>query len=324
MTGGDDAAPSSEDADVTADVGSGGTEGSDASSDAAMATEDGAVSGDELPGRPLKVDTANAQLYTIKFKPSDADPATVGNDDVQTAEIDTRVAPRGKLVVALSGVGNPPGPISVTDYAAALGFHAFAIAYENGFNPSTQSDPNAAGDSRQEEFDGRDHTKVITVARPDCVEVRVQKALAYLATKNAPGDWSYYLNEDQVRWSDVIFIGHSHGATSAAYYAKIRRVWRAISLSGPRDTNPVVATWLTMPSLTPIDRYYGFTGTGDDQHPDHLKAMEIMQYIGSVVDVGKAAAPYGGSHRLQYQGGHGDSTNCKNFDAACKYMLGAQ
>jgi hypothetical protein len=74
-----------------------------------------------------------------------------------------------------------------------------------------------------------------------------------------------------VRWSDVIFMGQSHGATSAAAYAKLRRVWRAISMSGPRDTTPVVASWLTLPSPTPIDRYYGFTGTQDGQHQDHIK-----------------------------------------------------
>jgi hypothetical protein len=43
----------------------------------------------------------------------------------------------------------------------------------------------------------------------------------------------------------------------------VRRVDRVVSFAGPRDTNPVVATWLSMPSATPIDRFYGFTGTDD-------------------------------------------------------------
>ncbi len=315
-------------AEAGPDFGAGGSNGGDldAALEGSAPPPDGTMTGmDQTPPRPLMVDRANPQLYTIKFKPSEADPATVSNDVTQTAQIDTRVTPRGKLVVTLSGVSNPPGPLGVAAYAAALGFHAFAIAYTNAYNPSGQNDANIFGNVRLEEFDGMDHTSAITVARPDCVEVRVTKALSYLQTKNAAGDWAYYLNADgQVRWSDVIFIGHSHGATSAAYFAKIRRIWRAISLSGPRDTNPIVATWLTMASLTPIDRYYGFTGTMDPQYPDHLKAMEVMHYVGAVVDVGRASSPYGNSHRLQYAGDHGDSANCQQFDAACKYMFGAQ
>ena len=279
--------------------------------------------GDPPPERPLMIHRTAPQLYTIKFKPSDADPAASANNDLQTAVVDTRVSPsRGKLVVALSGVGSAPGPIGVMSFAGGLGFHGFAIAYENNFNPSLQNDPNAFGDSRFEEFDGTDRTKSVTVNRPDCVEVRVTKALAYLQTKNPAGDWAYYLDKNgQVRWSDVIFIGHSHGATSAAAYAKIRRVWRAISLSGPRDTNPVVATWLALPSLTPIDRFYGFTGTADPQYPDHLKAMELLGYLGAVVDVSQASPPYSGSHRLKYPGDHGASADCGKYAAPCKYFL---
>jgi hypothetical protein len=289
-------------------------------SDAAMAS-----GGDTPPGRPLMVNTANPQLYTINFKPSDADPQASAHDEVQTAFVDTTKPMRAKLLVTLAGVGGAPGPLEVAQFAAALGFHTFAIAYENGYDPSTQSNPDYFGNSRNNELFGMGRTPGITVNRPDSVEVRVTKALTYLQAKNATGDWAYYFTVDgQVRWSDVIFIGHSHGATSAAYYAKQLRLWRAISLSGPRDTNPVVATWLTTPSATPIDRYYGFTGTLDPQHPDHIKSMSIMGYLGTLTDVTMTPAPYNSSHRLQYDGAHGDSANCASFAPVCRYMLGAQ
>jgi hypothetical protein len=281
---------------------------------------------DPAPDRPLNVDDSKPQVYSFKFKPSEADPGASRRDEVQTALFNSGAKPhRGKLVVALSGVGGGPGPVNVASFAAGLGFHAFAIAYENSVNPSGQNDPKFFGDMRFEQFDGMDRTGAITVARPDCVEVRVAKAMAYLQGKNPEGDWGYFLDKaGNVRWSDVIFIGHSHGATSAAAYAKIRRLWRAISLSGPRDTRPVNAAWLTMPSLTPIDRYFGFTGTGDAQHEDHIKAMEAMKYLGSLTDVAGASPPFGGSHRLKYAGGHGDSANCEKYADVCKYMLGVQ
>ena len=169
---------------------------------------------------------------------------------------------------------------------------------------------------------GRTPTQV-TVPRAESVEVRLAKALPYLQMKNPQADWSYYLQKNgDIRWSDVIFIGHSHGATSAAAYAKVHRLWRAISLSGPRDDNPVAATWLTMSSATPIDRYYGFTGTADSQHADHIKSMELQKYVGTLTSVEGMQPPFGGSHRLQYNGGHGDSANCGNFTAVCKYMFG--
>jgi hypothetical protein len=299
----------------------------DAATDAAQAGGDGAAaaSGDDPPDRALMIDKGSPQLYTIKFKPSEADPGITANDAVQTAYIDTRAAQiRGKLVVTLSGTSNPPGPLGLASYAASLGFHAFAVAYHNSYNPTTQSNPDFFGQARFDEFDGMGRQKSFTVARAESVEVRVTKALTYLQSKNPQGDWSYYLRKDgQVRWSDVIFFGQSHGATSAAAYAKLRRVWRAVSMSGPRDTTPVVATWLTLPSPTPIDRYYGFTGTQDPQHPDHLKAMEVMGYVGAVVDITQAKPPYGGSHRLQYDGPHTEDLTCTPFPDTCQYLLGA-
>jgi hypothetical protein len=282
--------------------------------------------GDTPAGRPLMVDKANPSLHSFRFRPSEADPMASRRDETQAALLDTRAPQlRGKLVVTLSGVGGAPGPMNVANFAAGLGFHVFAVAYENSVNPSTQNNPRFFGDMRFEQFDGMDRGNAVTVARPDCVEVRVQKALALLKTRDPGGDWGYYLDgEGQVRWSDVIFMGHSHGASSAAAYAKIRRVWRAISLAGPRDTNPVVATWLSQPSATPIERYFGFTATGDAQHQDHLRAMETAKYAGAITTVEGAAAPYGGSHRLRHSGGHGDSANCARFADACRYMLGVE
>jgi hypothetical protein len=308
--------------DATAEADAGGT----------TMTADGPGSsvepGDDPPDRPLNVDKANPQVYTIKFKPTDVDPASTGKDETQTAQVDTSKTMQKKLVIVLAGTGGAPGPLGVASFVAGLGFHAYAIAYHDEYNASTGTDnnPEVFTNSRFNEFDGKGRTpSQVKVPRADCVEVRVTKALSYLQMKNPQGDWSYYLKKDgTVRWSDVIFIGHSHGATSSAAYAHLVRAWRAISLSGPRDTNPVVATWLTMPTPTPIDRYFGFTGTGDSQHPDHIKAMEAAHYIGTLTSVEGMQPPYGGSHRLRYNGGHGGSADCGQYAAVCKYMLGVQ
>jgi hypothetical protein len=287
---------------------------------------DPGAAGDQTPDRPLNVDAAAKQLYTTKFKPTDADPASTGKDETQTALVDTSKTLQKKLVIVLAGTGGAPGPLEVASFAANLGFHAWAIAYHDEYNASTGTGASAEifGNSRFNELDGMGRTpSQVKVPRAESVEVRMAKGLAYLQTKNPQGDWAYYLQKNgEIRWSDVIFIGHSHGATSSAAFAKVRRVWRAISLSGPRDDNPVPATWLTMPTLTPIDRYFGFTGTTDSQHADHIKSMELQKYVGTLTSVEGAQPPYGGSHRLQYNGGHGNSANCGNYTPVCKYMLG--
>jgi hypothetical protein len=264
------------------------------------------------------------QLYSFTFTPRDADPAASDRNLPQLARRDSRVRPRGKLVVVLAGANGAPGPEKLVAYAAGQGFHVFAVAYKNDVTP-VQKDPDFFGNLRLEAFDGTDRTPAVSVARPDCVEVRIAKALAYLQKQNPEGKWSAFVDRDgQVRWADVIFAGHSHGASSAAAYAKIRRVARVISFAGPRDTNPVVATWLSMPSATPIDRFYAFTGTDDPQYPDHQKAFDVMGYRGALVNVGDVRPPYGGSHRLAYTGGHGDAIDCARFADACKVLFGIE
>lgn len=282
------------------------------------------ANGDEVPERPLKVDTTTARNFTFNFTPSQADPMATTRNQSQSAGVNTGAGPhRGKLVVLLSGVGSPPGPNGLIGYTTALGFHAMSVAYDNSFNPSTQNNAAVFGNMRQEQFTGMDTFGGINVPRAGSVEVRVAKAMAYLQTQNPEGDWGYFLKSNgEVRWSDVIFMGHSHGASSAAYYAKIRRVWRAISLAGPRDTNPVTATWLSGEFLTPKDRLFGVTGVGDDQHQDHQRAMQTAGYPGALTDI-SMGAPFANSRRLRHGGGHNDGLSCGgNFNAVCRYMLG--
>ena len=155
--------------------------------------------------------------------------------------------------------------------------------------------------------------------------MRIAKAMTLLQGRHAGGDWKYFVDEQgNPRWPEIIFVGHSHGASSAAAYATARPVHRAISLAGPRDTTPVSATWLSGPSVSPPDRFFAFTGTTDAQYGDHQKAMGLLKLPGELTDVGQAMPPYGGSHRLRYQGGHGDAANCDKYAAACRYMFGVE
>ena len=120
-----------------------------------------------------------------------------------------------------------------------------------------------------------------------------------------------------VRWADVGFTGYSHGGTSAIRWAKKIKVWRAVARSAPRDNicgqfpdgqcpDADVSSWLDETSATPADALWGIDGDKDGEYKDIVFAMERMKFIGAITDIGKVAAPYGGSHRLM-------ATDADNF-----------
>jgi hypothetical protein len=162
----------------------------------------------------------------------------------------------------------------------------------------------------------------------------VRLGLAYLSKQFANEDWSYFLTADgQVRWSDVIFAGESHGASSAVRFAMLVRASRALAFSGPRENtcmtvacnepDAVIATWFGETPKTPRDRLYGITGSVDEQHTQHLVAFERLALTGSVVEVDTQAPPYANTRRLQSKSAdHGGFCDVAKYRDACNYMLG--
>ena len=292
-------------------------------------------------GRSIRV-TATKQLHQHTFKPSQADPdvnpATTFSDGNEVALIDPRaVTIMGKLVVTLGGSGSTAGYVGgVGNFVAARGFHVFAVTYFTEYN-IVRDDAAFYGDARLEVFEGIDHTEkfefaTVHITKPDSIEVRVAKGLAYLQGLYPEEDWGYYLNADgSVRWSDVIVSGMSHGASAAARIAMVRTLAGAVSLAGPRDnscgTDPAcatgtVATWFTEVPKTPLDRFYAMTGAIDAQHPEHLFAMQKIGYVGQVVDVDTSTMPYSASHRLKTTSGdHTDFCGVAKYQDACNYMF---
>jgi hypothetical protein len=293
--------------------------------DASASHEDG----DTLPWRPLQV-TAPPADYAFAFHPSDADPQAVEQDGNQVGRLDTRVTPLGKLVVDIGARGG-----SNMVWFPRRGFHFMAVDFMGvGEVPSVVGrGADFYGDVRLEALTGEDRVPDIAVSFHDSFEGHVTYGLAYLHSQFPDQDWGYYLNEDgSVRWSDVIVTGSSHGASSAARFAKVRRVWRAVSRSGPRDntcgtdpecTEGVVATWFSEESQTPIDRYFSISGTADGQFPEIQYALQAIGYVGMPVNVEDVPPPYDGSRRLISYADHmGFCNEGAEWDDACNYMFG--
>lgn len=284
---------------------------------------------DQTPWRPLAV-TAPPDDYSLVFKPSDADPEANQQNENQIGRLDTRVPSLGKLVVDMGSSGG-----ANLGWFPARGFHFLAVDFMgvNEVPDVVGRSPEFYGDVRLEALTGEDRVPDIDINFHDSFEGHVTYALAYLHTYLPDQDWGYYLNQDgTVRWSDVIVTGRSHGASSTPRFAKIRRLWRAVSRSGPRDNTcgddpncelGIVATWFGEESKTPIDRYYSLAGTQDAQFPEIQYALEALGYLGEVVNIEETAPPYDDSHRLSTNAGHAGFCNeGEQWDAACNYLFG--
>ena len=168
------------------------------------------------------------------------------------------------------------------------------------------------------------------------VKAHVYQTVSSLATSNPEEDWGYFLTKDgtDVRWSDVAFMGVSHGATTAAIIGRVAEcVWRVVSSAGPRDNTcgkgpftlpydpahppfdpncPVanIASWLDQPSKTPMNRFYVIDGVGDGEYGDIMFNVNYTKYPGQPVQFDAPNAVLTGTNRfIAMGGGHLDFVN---------------
>jgi hypothetical protein len=282
-----------------------GLPGTGSSDDATGPDPDGGESsstGEDDPG-PM-VDVTDPQLHEFEFTAQDADAETSTHHmSTQLAHLDTNATPLGRLVVYLHGAGTPTtcGSRAHGEVLAAMGFHVVHPCYVSDYGVGNCGDD--IGGCRLEAFEGVDHHPFIAIAPPDSIETHVVRALQYLQTMHPGGDWQYYLDGETPRWEKIVISGISHGASTSGVIGMNRGVDRVVSLSGPLDTDQA---WLLGDPITPIDRFWAFTHTGDEQHPGHLQSFDDMMLPGEPVVVDGMAPPYGGSHRLVSSAPTGD------------------
>lgn len=263
---------------------------------------------------PLVFDDADPRRYGLKARASVVDARAKAHpeisfvfekdgkpQDMQNASVDTRIAPRGKLVVWLMGHNS-----QLFERLSGYGLHAIQVHYANGWfgkfgNAEPKDDPQFLGNIRLEAATGEDFSPVVEIPKPDSIKERVRQFVLWLAKENPQGKWEYFLTDDKqdLRWERVILAGASHGSTTAARFAKHQKVDRVVMFCGPRDQ---YQQWQALPSATPQNRFFGFSHVLDAgwtaNHYCRSWQLLGLHQFGPIVNVDNALPPYGNSRRL--------------------------
>lgn len=251
----------------------------------------------ELTARASQIDSRTRPHPEIEFVfEKDGKP-----QDVQHAVVDTRVKPRGKLVIWLMGHSAP-----LFERLSGDGFHAIRVHYANGWFGKFGKEPPPADDKflgkiRLEAATGEDFSDVVNIPKPDGIAERALQFVKWLAKENSQGHWQDFLTDDKqrLRWDRVILAGSSHGSTTAARFAKHQKVDRVVMFCGPRDQ---YETWQGLPSATPANRFFAFShvldgGWSGDHYCRSWELLGLHEF-GPIVNVDQSAPPFGNTRRL--------------------------
>ena len=262
----------------------------------------------------IALNTASAGSVRKQVRASEVDPEAGSYPDIGFVLEDESGAPadmeyssrnpdvksNGKLVIWLMGNNS-----QLADILGKEGYHYIGVHYARQWFSKilreTPTDENARGNVRLEASIGEDVSPDVDIAFRDSIKGRTIALVNWLSKNDRGGKWRSFLTTDRkdIKWDRVVLTGSSHGATTAARFAKAQEVERVVSFAGPRDHFQV---WQALPSATPNNRYFGFSHTLDggwkeNHYPRSWKMMGLEEF-GPITDVDKVEAPYGNSRML--------------------------
>jgi hypothetical protein len=214
----------------------------------------------------------------------------------------------GRLFVFLPGsrVGPATGE-TVQAEAARLGYFVIGLSYPS--NPGLVSfcgpapDPDGCYETtRLEGITGEDVSPFVDIDRANSIDNRMAKLLAYLAAEHPDQGWNRFLAAGGApKWSLIAVGGLSQGAGYAAMIARMRRIHRAVMLSGvTKAIDGEAAAWVT-PGVTPASHLFGLVHRQDVQFRDGILANRGalgMGAFGGPIDVDASRPPYSGARML--------------------------
>ena len=220
--------------------------------------------------------------------------------ELQHAVVDTSVPARGRLVIWLMSHNK-----ELAGNLSSLGLHYIQPHYANRWFSTvpreTHDKGECLGNIRLEAATGEDHSLLVDIPKPDGLAARSVELVKWLVKNNPEGKWGQFLAKggNDLLWEKVVLSGISHGSTTAARFAKHKKVARVVAFSGPRDQ---LESWQALPSATPANRYFGFTHILDSgwtgKHYCRSWQMLGLAQFGPIINVEEACPPYGNSRRL--------------------------
>jgi hypothetical protein len=157
---------------------------------------------------------------------------------------------------------------------------------------------------RLQKVDGISRSRFFPAATANSIQNQLLKLLTYLSRTHPNEGWDTYLDTTGVRWDHIIVSGGSQGGALAAMIGHVHLTARVVMFAAPPDTtgplNGPSAPWISKPSATPPDRYFGFAHVHDLWWPaeqENWAALSLNQF-GPMVNVDSATSPFGHSHML--------------------------
>jgi hypothetical protein len=216
------------------------------------------------------------------------------------------VGPHERLFLFLAGSGGRPEQYTtLCEEAALAGLHAINLSYTNDkaveWHICRNSDEdNCTGKVRLEQLEGIDHSREISIDRPNSIENRLIKLLSYLDRHFPDEQWDRYLTADGgLFWERIVASGHSQGGGHALMIGTHRKVARVAMFAWTDFHLGKLAKWITPETTTPMDRIYAFRHLEDriDNTREVWRKLDLYRF-GSEVDVDTADPPYSNTHVL--------------------------
>lgn len=220
-------------------------------------------------------DDWSSQIVEHDVDPGDTDSGIVKSDARNVAGYMKNIGENGRLFVFFGGAQSFRQTPNIPFIADALEHHYRVMMIDYVYNPPgtllcDQSNDPCFFDYRKAKIFGGAPMKGLNVSTPEGLVARTASMLRYLHRKWPAEHWDQYLDHGQPRWANIAVSGFSQGAGLAAFFAKTTTVARVILLSSPWDhyqnTNSV-ASWLSSPSATPADRWWGMYSAREANAP---------------------------------------------------------
>ncbi len=199
-----------------------------------------------------------------KIQPSRVDPGVRQFDDPSIALTSASVAADAPLAIFLTGTGGKPENTGLMiGTIEQQGYRVIALEYDDTppvaqVCPQTPEPACAAQFREMRSYGTGGFTQVVNPVA-EAIVPRLVAALKALAAAAPQEGWGGYLDGDRPRWDRIVLSGLSQGAGMAAYIAKTHAVRRVLLFSSPWDVtgrDKHSAPWLSIPTATPMDRWY--------------------------------------------------------------------